>query len=142
LFNFSHQPLSEAQLRQISSILRSQKATSGVLSGTDDGKNEVLDPKTNTRIVYRVVYPDEDDEKAPSEEIKPKSNSLTRNINKLQHKLVSNKLVKLNSMSLGKRGRTKGSTKEALLEKEREAAIVPEKVQKTDAKTKVKLNFQ
>lgn len=52
----SQQPLTETQLRHLSSILKSQRCNPN--SRID--KNVLIDPKTKAKIVYRVVYPDED----------------------------------------------------------------------------------
>lgn len=56
----STQVLSKEQLQQIAQVLQQQQLSKAVQNG---GKSVLYDEATNTRIVYRVVYPSETDKK-------------------------------------------------------------------------------
>lgn len=66
----SMQALNQAQLRQIATVLQQKHLN----TNTTSSKNVLFDEQTKTRIVYRVVYPEDVDLQQP-----PSSNDLNRN---------------------------------------------------------------
>jgi hypothetical protein len=71
----SMQPLSQEQLKQIATVLQQKQ-----LDTSRNSKNVLYDANTNTRIIYRVVYPEDLALKKPSSGVAPTSSASIKGV--------------------------------------------------------------
>ncbi|KAK6642294.1 hypothetical protein RUM44_014017 [Polyplax serrata] len=126
----SRQPLSETQLRQIASVLQKQKFDSPNVK-----KNSIFDPKTNTRIVYRVVYPEDVELKESDKNSTEGVNKRKRGRHKIKTSATEDEVQKKPSPLPRGPGRPKKSTvsplEEDMLEEEVEDTTPKKKIPRT-----------